>query len=53
MYGELDWVVSADFTQPFVLSPRNSFSASVYAERQSLQNVFVREALGLNLGIVW
>lgn len=50
-YGELDWVLSADFTQPFILSPRNSFAASVYAERQSLQNVFVRRAVGLNLGI--
>ncbi len=50
VYGELDWILSADFGQPFVFSPQNSFAASVYAERQSLQNVFVREALGLNLG---
>jgi len=51
VYGELNWLVSSDFTQPFVLSPRNSFSASVYAERQSLQDVFVRQALGLNLAL--
>jgi outer membrane protein assembly factor BamA len=48
-YGDVNWVLSADFTQPWIFSPRNSFSASVYAERQSLQDVFVREALGLNL----
>ena len=51
VYANLDWVVSADFSQPFVFSPKNSFAASIYAERQSLQNVFVREALGLNLGL--
>lgn len=51
VYGDLDWVVSADFTQPFVLTPRNSLSASVYAERQSLRNVFVREAFGVNLAL--
>lgn len=49
VYGELDWVVSAEFTQPFVFTPRNSLSASVYTERQSLRNVFVREAVGVNL----
>ncbi len=48
-YGELNWVLSADFTQPFIFSPRNTLSASVFAERQSLQDVFVRQALGLNL----
>ena len=51
VYGELDWVVSAEFTQPFVFTPRNSLSASVYAERQSLRNVFVREAFGVNLAL--
>ena len=51
VYGELNWLVSADFTQPFIFSPRNSFSASIYAERQSLQDVFVRQALGLNLAL--
>ncbi len=51
VYGELNWVVSADFTQPFIFSPRNSFSASIFAERQSLQDIFVRQALGLNLGL--
>lgn len=48
-YGELNWLVGADFTQPFLFSSRNSLSAGVYAERQSLQDVFVRRALGLNV----
>jgi outer membrane protein insertion porin family len=51
VYGELDWVLSADFTQPFIFTPRNSLAVSVYAERQSLQNVFVREALGLTFAL--
>lgn len=50
-YGKLDWVVSADFTQPFIFTPRNSLAASVYAERQSLQNVYVRKAVGLSVGL--
>ncbi len=50
-YGELTWSVSADFNQPWLLSPRNSLSMSLFGERQSLPDVFVREGLGLNLGI--
>jgi outer membrane protein assembly factor BamA len=49
VYGDVNWSVSTDFTQPWIFSPRNSFTGSVYAERQSLQDVFVRRAVGLNL----
>jgi outer membrane protein insertion porin family len=48
VYGDLNWVVSAEFTQPVIWSARNSFTTSVFAERQSLQDVFVREAVGIN-----
>jgi outer membrane protein assembly factor BamA len=51
VYGHLDFVAAADFSQPFVFQRRNSFAASVYAERQSLQNVYVREAVGLTLAL--
>lgn len=50
-YGELNWLVSADFTQPWLLSPRNALSASLFGERQSLPDIFVRQSLGFNLGI--
>lgn len=50
-YGRTNWIASADFNQPFVFSARNSLSAGIYAERQSLQDVFVREALGVNLAL--
>jgi outer membrane protein assembly factor BamA len=48
-FGELNWLVSADFTQPFIFSPRNTLSASLFVERQSVQDVFVRRAEGVNL----
>jgi len=48
-YGRVNWLLGADFTQPFLFSARSALTAGVYAERQSLQDVFIREALGLNL----
>lgn len=50
-YGELNWLLSADFTQPWLLSPRNALNASIFGERQSIPLTFVRRSLGLNLGI--
>jgi outer membrane protein assembly factor BamA len=50
-FGELNWLASVDFVQPWIFSPRNSFSASVFGERQSLPDVFIREAVGLNLSL--
>jgi outer membrane protein insertion porin family len=50
-YGDVNWAVGTDFTQPWIFSPRNTFTASVYAERQSLQDVFIRQALGLSLSL--
>lgn len=52
IYGKINWLASAEFTQPWLLSPKNSFNLAVYAERQSLPDVFVRRALGVNAAIV-
>jgi outer membrane protein insertion porin family/translocation and assembly module TamA len=49
-YGKLNWNLSADFNQPWVLSPRNSLSARLYGERVSLPDLFVRRTLGGALG---
>jgi outer membrane protein assembly complex protein YaeT len=46
-----NWLVSADFSQPWIFSTRNSFQASLYAERQSLPDAFVRTAVGLQLAL--
>jgi len=50
-FGQITWLASVDFSQPWIFSTRNSFQASVYGERQSLPNVFVRRAVGLSLAL--
>jgi outer membrane protein assembly factor BamA len=51
-YGDLTWVAAVDFTQPWIFSTRNSFTASLFAERQSVPDIFVRKAVGLQLALV-
>jgi outer membrane protein insertion porin family/translocation and assembly module TamA len=48
-FGGLTWAVSTELNIPWVISPRNSLSMSLFWERQSLVPVFIREAVGLNL----
>lgn len=48
-FAELNWQLAGELFQPFVFSSRNSFSASAFVERQSLNPVFVRRAIGLDL----
>lgn len=51
IYGRLNWVASAEFTQPWLFSPKNSFSLAPFAEHQSLPDVFVRRAVGATAAI--
>ncbi len=51
-YAELTWVAAVDFSQPWIFSTRNSFNASLFAERQSVPEVFIRRAFGLQLALV-
>jgi outer membrane protein assembly factor BamA len=51
-YTELTWLAALDFSQPWIFSTRNSFNASLFAERQSVPEVFIRHAVGLQLAIV-
>jgi len=46
-----NWLVSVDFAQPWIFSTRNSFQASLFTERQSVPDAFVRKATGLQLGL--
>lgn len=48
---DLDYRFSADLTQPYFLSPRNSITLSVYAERLSEPDVFQREAEGARVAV--
>lgn len=49
VFADLNWQLAGELFQPFVFSSRNSFSASAFVERQSLNPVFVRRAVGLDL----
>lgn len=50
-YARLNGLVAAEFTQPWIFSPRNTLDAAVFVERQSVPDVYIRESLGLNLGL--
>jgi outer membrane protein insertion porin family len=50
-FARLNGLVAAEFTQPWIFSPRNTLDAAVFVERQSVPDVYVRESLGLNLGL--
>jgi outer membrane protein insertion porin family len=47
-FGGVNWLVTAEFLQPWVFSQRFQFAASLFFERQSLQDVFVRKAIGVD-----
>jgi len=47
VFGKPNWLASLDFTQPWIFSTRNSLSVSLFTERQSLPDVFVRKAVGV------
>lgn len=45
-YGKLAGSATADFTQPWFFSARNSFRSGLFLERQSFPDVFVRTSRG-------
>jgi outer membrane protein insertion porin family/translocation and assembly module TamA len=46
IYLEPNWTASADLTQPFFHSPRNSLGLSFFAHRQSAPAVFIDRGVG-------
>jgi outer membrane protein insertion porin family/translocation and assembly module TamA len=48
-FGGLNWAISTELSFPWIISPRNSLGLSVFWERQSLPDVFIREAVGFNV----
>ena len=50
-FGRLNGLVAVDFAEPTFLSRRTSLLAGVFLERQSQKNVFVRDAVGMELGL--
>lgn len=45
-FGRLNWLVSTDFNQPWIFSPRNALNLGIFGERQSLKGIYVRTAVG-------
>ena len=52
VYQKLTWLGAVDFFQPWIFSTRNSFNASLFAERQSVPDIFVRQAVGIQVALV-
>ena len=50
-YGRVNWRAGIDFNQPSFFSPRASLLVGIFAERQSLKNIFVRRGFGLDFGL--
>jgi outer membrane protein insertion porin family/translocation and assembly module TamA len=50
-FARLNGQLGLELVQPWIISPRNSLTAGAYVERQSLPDVFVREALGFSLAL--
>jgi outer membrane protein assembly factor BamA len=51
-FAQPTWLAAVDLVQPWIFSTRNSLTASVFAERQSLPDVFIRRAVGIQLRLV-
>jgi outer membrane protein insertion porin family/translocation and assembly module TamA len=49
-FGGANWLFSAEFTQP-LLRQGLTFGSNVFFERQSLQDVFVRRSVGVDLSL--
>lgn len=47
-FAEINWLASVELFQPWLFSTRNSFTVSLFAERQSLPEVFIRRTVGFN-----
>ncbi len=50
-FTHLTWLAAIDFSQPWIFSTRNRFNASLFAERQSVPEVFIRKAVGIQLAL--
>ena len=49
-FGGLNWLVAAEFTQPLI-QRSVALGLNLFWERQSVQDVFVREAVGMDISL--
>ena len=50
-FADLKGRLSVELVQPSLFSSRNSLVMSAFAERESLPDIFIREAFGLSFGV--
>ncbi len=50
-FGQVNWIVGVDLNQPTFLTRRVNLAAGLFAQRQSRRNLFVRDAMGVDLGV--
>jgi len=50
-YADLTWVAAVDLSQPWIFSSRYSLTASIFAERQTLPDIFIRRAIGFQAAL--
>jgi outer membrane protein insertion porin family/translocation and assembly module TamA len=46
VFHQLNFLLQLQYSQPYFFSPRTSFSVQTFAERESVPDVFVRNAVG-------
>lgn len=51
VFQDLDFRLRAEFQQPYFFSPRNSFRAAVFQERESFPDIFVRTSSGAEFAV--
>jgi outer membrane protein assembly factor BamA len=50
-YAHLTGLASVDLSQPWIFSTDNSLTTSIFAERQTLPDIFVRRAIGFQAAL--
>lgn len=50
-YARLTWIAAVDLAQPWIFSTDNSLTTSIFAERQTLPDIFVRRAIGFQAAL--
>lgn len=52
VFRELNFLLQAEFEQPYFLSSRNRFRASLFVERETFPEIFVRNGRGAELAVI-
>jgi outer membrane protein assembly factor BamA len=50
-FSKLTWLAAVDLSQPWIFSTRNSFNAGLFAERQSVPDIYIRTAYGAQVAL--